>query len=50
MVQLFGNGETVLLGILCSNSRIFCLAGTITLDAQGDPSAVFVFEFIGAFS
>ncbi|WP_249042007.1 ice-binding family protein [Polaribacter glomeratus] len=45
----FGNGETVLPGVYYTGGA-GSLAGTITLDAQGDSDAIFVFKFNGAFS
>jgi choice-of-anchor A domain-containing protein len=45
----FGGGETVLKGVYYT-AGAGSLAGTITLDAQGDSDAIFVFKFNGAFS
>ncbi|MFT6802688.1 MAG: hypothetical protein ACJA2N_001878 [Salibacteraceae bacterium] len=45
----FGSGETVFPGVYHIASA-GSLAGTITLDAQGDPDAIFVFKIGGAFS
>ena len=45
----FGLGETVLPGVYYT-AGAGSLAGTITLDAQGDSDAIFVFKFNGAFS
>jgi hypothetical protein len=45
----FGSGETVGPGVYYIPAA-GSLAGTITLDAQGDPDAIFVFKFGGAFS
>ncbi|MFT6843336.1 MAG: hypothetical protein ACJASR_002112, partial [Psychroserpens sp.] len=46
---VFGHGETVLQGVYYT-AGAGSLAGTITLDAQGDSDAIFVFKFNGAFS
>jgi hypothetical protein len=45
----FGSGETVFAGVYHITGA-GSLSGTITLDAQGDPDAIFVFRFGGAFS
>jgi choice-of-anchor A domain-containing protein len=45
----FGLGETVLPGVYYT-AGAGSLAGTITLDAQGNSDAIFVFKFNGAFS
>jgi len=45
----FGNGETIYTGVY-SIGGAGSLGGTITLDAQDDPDAIFVFKFAGAFS
>ncbi|MFT5860695.1 MAG: hypothetical protein ACI865_002809 [Flavobacteriaceae bacterium] len=45
----FGSGETLNTGVYYIGAA-GSLAGTITLDAQGDPDAIFVFKFAGAFS
>jgi hypothetical protein len=45
----FGSGETLSAGVYHVASA-GSLAGTITLDAQGDPDAFFLFKFTGAFS
>ena len=45
----FGLGETVLPGVYYT-AGAGSLAGTITLDAQGNSNAIFVFKFNGAFS
>ena len=45
----FGLGETVLQGVYYM-AGAGSLAGTITLDAQGDSDAIFVFKFNGAFA
>ena len=45
----FGSDETVTAGIY-SIAGAGSLAGTITLDAENDPDAMFVFKFAGAFS
>ena len=37
-------GSTLLPGVYDSASRTFQITGTLTLDAQGDPNAVFVFK------
>lgn len=45
----FGSGETLTQGVYFIGSA-GSLAGNLTLDAQGDTSAVFIFRFNGAFS
>ena len=45
----FGLGETVLPGVYYT-AGAGDLTGTITLDAQGDSNAIFVFKFNGAFT
>ena len=45
----FGSGETVTTGVY-HIAGAGSLAGTITLDGQNDPNAIFVFKFAGAFS
>ena len=45
----FGTGETINAGVYFVNGA-GSLAGTITLDAQNNPNAIFVFKFAGAFS
>lgn len=45
----FGSGETVSPGVYYIGGA-GSLAGTITLDANHDPNAIFVFKFNGAFS
>ena len=45
----FGNGETLTKGVYFI-AGAGSLTGTITLDAQADPNAIFVFKFAGAFS
>jgi gliding motility-associated-like protein len=45
----FGAGETVLAGVY-SIAGAGSLGGNITLDGQGDPNAVFIFKFSGAFN
>tara|TARA_R110002049_G_scaffold72792_1_gene188166 strand:+ start:433 stop:5757 length:5325 start_codon:yes stop_codon:yes gene_type:complete len=45
----FGLGETVFPGVYFT-AGAGSLAGTITLDAQGNSDAIFVFKFNGAFS
>jgi hypothetical protein len=45
----FGSGETVTAGVYYINGA-GSLAGTITLDAQNDSDAIFIFRFNGAFS
>jgi hypothetical protein len=45
----FGSGETVLPGVYFIGGA-GSLAGSITLDAQEDPEAIFVFKIGGAFS
>ena len=37
-------GQTVTAGVYNSNTGTFEITGTLTLDAQGDPNAVFVFQ------
>jgi len=45
----FGGGETIAPGIYAI-AGAGSLAGTITLDGEGNSNAVFVFKFAGAFS
>jgi hypothetical protein len=45
----FGSGETLNTGVY-HIAGAGSLAGTITLDGQNDPDAIFVFKFAGAFS
>jgi gliding motility-associated-like protein len=45
----FGTGETITTGVYYINGA-GSLAGTITLDGQNNPDAIFVFKFNGAFS
>jgi hypothetical protein len=45
----YGSGETVLPGIYAI-AAAGSLAGTITLNGNGDPNAVFIFKFAGAFT
>ncbi len=45
----FGTGETLNAGVYYI-AGAGSLAGTITLDGQNDPDAIFVFKFAGAFS
>ena len=45
----FGSGETLFAGVY-SIAAAGSAAGNLTLDAQGDPSAVFIFKFGGAFT
>jgi hypothetical protein len=45
----FGSGETVTAGVYAI-AAAGSLAGTITLDAQGNPDALFIFKFAGAFT
>ncbi|MFT7452609.1 MAG: hypothetical protein ACI9VN_003344, partial [Patescibacteria group bacterium] len=45
----FGSGETINAGVY-HIAAAGSLAGTITLDGQNDPDAIFVFKFAGAFS
>ena len=37
-------GQTLTPGVYCSESGTFENSGTLTLDAQGDPNAVFIFQ------
>ena len=46
---IFGNGETLYTGVY-SLGAAGSAAGVLTLDAQGDPNAVFVFKIGGAFN
>jgi hypothetical protein len=48
-IPAFGSGETVLPGIYAI-AGAGSLAGTLTLDGQGNHDAVFVFKFGGAFT
>jgi hypothetical protein len=45
----FGSGETLLAGVY-TTAAAGSLAGTITLDGAGDPDAIFIFKFNGAFA
>lgn len=45
----FGIGETINAGVYFVNGA-GSLGGTITLDAQNNPNAIFVFKFAGAFN
>jgi hypothetical protein len=45
----FGSGETLVAGVYNIGSA-GSIAGNLTLDAQGDPDAIFIFQFDGAFS
>jgi hypothetical protein len=45
----FGSGETLTAGVYYMGGA-GSLAGTVTLDGQNNPNAVFVFKFNGAFS
>ena len=45
----FGTGETLTAGVY-SISAAGSIAGILNLDAQGDPNALFVFKFGGAFT
>ena len=45
----FGSGETLYAGVYATGGA-GSLAGTITLDGQGNPDAVFIFKFNGAFA
>jgi hypothetical protein len=45
----FGSGETLKKGVY-SVSGAGSLAGTITLDGENDPNAIFIFKFGGAFT
>jgi hypothetical protein len=45
----FGSGETLTAGVYAI-AAAGSLAGTITLDAQGNPDALFIFKFNGAFT
>jgi hypothetical protein len=45
----FGTGETLFAGVY-SIAAAGSIGGTLTLDAQGDPNAVFIFKFGGAFT
>ena len=46
---VFGNGETLGAGVY-STAAAGTVAGELILDAQGDPNAVFIFTFGGAFT
>ncbi|MDI1317296.1 ice-binding family protein [Flavobacterium sp.] len=48
-VPAFGLGETLTAGVYFINGA-GSLAGTITLDGQNNPDAIFVFKFAGAFN
>ncbi len=45
----FGSGETLFAGVY-SIGAAASVAGTLTLDAQGDPNAIFIFKIGGAFT
>jgi gliding motility-associated-like protein len=45
----FGTGETLTPGVY-NIAGAGSIAGNLTLDAEGDPSAIFIFQFGGAFS
>jgi hypothetical protein len=45
----FGGGETLFPGVY-EIAAAGSVAGSLTLDAQGDPNAVFIFKFGGAFT
>ena len=45
----YGGGETLGPGVY-TQAAASSIAGTLTLDASGDPSALFVFRSVGAFS
>ena len=45
----FGSGETLAAGVY-TTAGAGSLAGTITLDGAGDPNAIFIFKFNGAFA
>ncbi|HXB45763.1 MAG TPA: ice-binding family protein [Puia sp.] len=45
----FGSGETLIAGVY-SIAAAGSVGGDLTLDAQGDPNAVFIFKFGGAFT
>ncbi|MBA3664007.1 MAG: DUF3494 domain-containing protein [Bacteroidetes bacterium] len=45
----FGGGETLNTGVYYIGSAA-SLAGTLTLNAQGNPNAIFIFRILGAFS
>lgn len=45
----FGNGETLPAGVYFIGGA-GSLAGNLTLDAAGDPTAIFIFQFGGAFT
>ncbi|WP_417961768.1 ice-binding family protein [Flavobacterium sp. LB1P62] len=47
--SVFGNGETLTAGVY-TIAGAGTAAGTLTLDAAGDPNAVFIFRIGGAFS
>jgi hypothetical protein len=46
---VFGNGETLDAGVY-SLGAAGSVAGVLTLDAQGDPNAIFIFKIWGAFN
>ncbi|WP_339614602.1 ice-binding family protein, partial [uncultured Winogradskyella sp.] len=48
-IPVFGNGETLTPGVY-SQTAAASLDGTLTLDAQGDSNAQFIFKIGGAFS
>lgn len=48
-VDVFGNGETLLAGVY-STAAAGSVSGELILDAQNDPTKVFIFTFGGAFT
>lgn len=46
---VFGNGDTITAGVYAINS-IASLSGNYTLNAKGDPNALFIIQIQGAFS
>ena len=46
---VFGNGETLNAGVY-SIGAAGSLVGTLTLDGQNNPNALFIFKYVGAFS
>jgi hypothetical protein len=46
---VFGNGETLQTGVYAIGAA-GSLVGTLTLDGQNNPNALFIFKYVGAFS
>jgi len=48
ITTLFGNGQVLFPKVYCFGAALI-LTGDLTLDAQGDPTAIFIFRIGGAF-